>query len=155
MLSGPWLTFGVDTLITAMPRQGIEDGTLLRIEDDGRVQVGDDWRRIEACWYSGIASMATNGVGVILDEVLLEGARGQATLQSILNKLNVLWVGVQCAPDIAAAREARRPDRVPGMAKSQAAVVHDGVLYDIVVDTSRASAEACATIIVSKVCVAP
>ena len=33
---------------------------------------------------------------------------------------------------------------VPGIAASQAAFVHEGVVYDVIVDTSHVSAEACA-----------
>ena len=47
--------------------------------------------------------------------------------------LSVLWVGVKCDRDVARAREALRPDRVAGMAESQAALVHEGVVYDLVV----------------------
>jgi chloramphenicol 3-O phosphotransferase len=40
--------------------------------------------------------------------------------------------------------EAARPDRVRGMAVSQAVVVHAGVAYDVEVDTTDGSAVACA-----------
>jgi chloramphenicol 3-O phosphotransferase len=52
-----------------------------------------------------------------------------------LRGLAVGWVGVRCAPDIVAAREARRGDRIAGMAASQAEFVHSGINYDLVVDT--------------------
>jgi len=45
---------------------------------------------------------------------------------------------------VAAAREAARPDRIPGMAVKQAAAVHAGVAYDVEVDTTERSAVACA-----------
>jgi chloramphenicol 3-O phosphotransferase len=52
---------------------------------------------------------------------------------------------------VARAREALRQDRVPGMAELQAAVVHEGVVYDLTVDTSHASPESCATTILARV----
>jgi len=44
----------------------------------------------------------------------------------------------------AASREGARPDRVPGMAMTQATAVHAGVVYDVEVDTTDCSAMACA-----------
>jgi chloramphenicol 3-O phosphotransferase len=43
-----------------------------------------------------------------------------------------------------ASREAARPDRVPGMAVTQAEAVHAGVVYDVEVDTTNCSPIACA-----------
>ena len=106
--------------------------------------MGPGFRRLEAGWYDGIAAMARSGVGVIVDEVFLGGGTSQARLRQALSGLAVLWVGVRCDPAVAAAREAGRDDRVPGMARSQADVVHQGVYYDIEVDTTSSSALECA-----------
>jgi chloramphenicol 3-O phosphotransferase len=61
---------------------------------------------------------------------------------------------VQCDAGTAAAREAARDDRAPGIveggqgpAASQADLVHDGVRYDLEVDTTHASAIDCALVI--------
>jgi chloramphenicol 3-O phosphotransferase len=102
-------------------------------------------------WYAGIAAIAATGAGIVLDEVLLDGARGQERLQAMLGSLEVLWVGVHCEREVAVAREATRPDRIPGMAAFQATVVHVGVAYDVIVDTSDESFETCAAQILSSV----
>jgi chloramphenicol 3-O phosphotransferase len=47
-------------------------------------------------------------------------------LQTLLGDLNVLWAGVHRYPRVAANREAARPDRVRGMAMTQAIAVHAG-----------------------------
>jgi len=57
---------------------------------------------------------------------------------------------VQCDPDVATQREARRSDRDAGMAALQARVVHHDVVYDVDVDTSRASSQDCARTIVTR-----
>ncbi|MGH9056868.1 MAG: phosphotransferase-like protein, partial [Acidimicrobiales bacterium] len=72
-------------------------------------------------------------------------------LASALAGLPVVWVGVRCDPEVATARERRRSDRVGGMARLQAARVHEGVLYDLVVDTTAASAADCARAIAAHV----
>ena len=47
----------------------------------------------------------------------------------------MLWVGVRCDAAVAEARELKRGDRVIGQAHDQAERVHQGVRYDVVVDT--------------------
>ena len=56
----------------------------------------------------------------------------------------MLWVGVRCAPEVAAGREIARGDRIDGMAASQATIVHEGVRYDIEVDTGTTESIDCA-----------
>uniref|UniRef100_UPI00055E2D73 phosphotransferase-like protein n=1 Tax=Promicromonospora kroppenstedtii TaxID=440482 RepID=UPI00055E2D73 len=51
---------------------------------------------------------------------------------------------VRCDPVVAGRREAARGDRVPGMAAKQADVVHQGVAYDLEVDTTRTASPDCA-----------
>jgi chloramphenicol 3-O phosphotransferase len=145
-----WLLLGIDDLIRAMPDEGLEDESLLHIGETGRVVVGPGWRDLEAAWYVGVAAVVAHGTSVIVDEVFLGGRRSQERLRGALGGLRVLWVGVQCDRDVARAREALRPDRVPGQAEHQAAVVHEGVMYDLTVDTSHASPESCAATILSR-----
>jgi chloramphenicol 3-O phosphotransferase len=151
MLPTPWLLLGIDDLIRAIPDKGIEDGTLLHIRDTGQVVVGPGWRRLEASWYVGIATIAASGTGVIVDEVFLDGGGGQDRLRTALSGLGVLWVGVTCDRDVAMAREALRPDRVGGQSESQAIVVHEGVTYDLIVDTSLVTSESCAASVLERV----
>ena len=63
----------------------------------------------------------------------------------------MLWTGVRCDADEAARREIVRGDRMPGMARLQADTVHDGVAYDLVVDTTANAPEICARRIVAVV----
>jgi len=65
-------------------------------------------------------------------------------LRTLLGGLDVLWAGVHCDPRVAAHREAARPDRVRGMAMTQAVAVHAGVVYDVEVDTTDCPALTCA-----------
>ena|GEM_PF-519407 len=150
MLTTPWLHLGIDDLIRALPDKGIEDGSLLSISEAGQVEVGRGWRALESSWYIGVASIAASGTGVIVDDVLLDGGASQDRLRTAFGGLGVFWVGVKCDRDVARAREASRPDRIAGMAESQAAAVHEGVVYDVIVDTSRATSQACAAEILAK-----
>jgi chloramphenicol 3-O phosphotransferase len=82
-----------------------------------------------------------------VDEVFLGGRSSQERLAVALSGVPVVWVGVRCEPDTAEARERLRPDRVAGMARLQAERVHDGVVYDLVVDTTAEAAAACAKVV--------
>jgi hypothetical protein len=84
-------------------------------------------------------------------EVLLDGRAGQQRLARAFDGLSVLWVGVRCDPAVAAQREHTRPDRIAGMAAAQATAVHDGVRYDVVVDTTNTPCETCASAVVGHV----
>jgi chloramphenicol 3-O phosphotransferase len=144
ILPSPWLTFGVDALIDALPGRGEDPRSGLVLEPDGTVTVRPEFRSIQDSWYKGLASMARSGTSLILDEVLLTGSAGQWRLRAALDGLSALWVGVHCDPLVAAGREAGRPDRIPGMATTQATAVHAGVVYDLEVDTAGCSALECA-----------
>jgi chloramphenicol 3-O phosphotransferase len=144
VLPGVWLTFGTDALAEALPGRGDDPRSGLVLEPDGTVTVKPEFRVIEEIWYRGLAAMAGLGARLILDEVFLAGGAGQQRLRGLLGGLGVLWAGVRCDPLVAAGREAGRPARVPGMAMSQATVVHEGAVYDVEVDTTVSSALACA-----------
>jgi chloramphenicol 3-O phosphotransferase len=99
----------------------------------------------------GIAAIARAGGRVIVDEIFLGGATSQQRWQKALAGLDVLWVAVRCDSAVAAGRELARGDRVHGMAVSQAEVVHQGVVYDLEVDTTHTESLACARIIAAHV----
>jgi chloramphenicol 3-O phosphotransferase len=151
-LEGTWLTLGIDDLIRAMSH-GPGDTTTagsLEITPDGSVVVGDAFRSAESAWYEGLAAIAGAGAGVIIDEVFLNGGDSQSRLRRALEGLPVLWVGVQCQPAVAEARERQRGDRTIGMARTQADRVHRGVRYDLVVDTTDTTPDGCAIAIVAR-----
>lgn len=127
---GMWLTFGVDTFIDALPGRGNSPQAGIIYEPDGTITFNSDHRALELTWYTGLASMAASGAHLILDEVLLSGGIRQEQLTSVFSDVTLVWVGIRCDPDIAAAREARRADRMPGMARQQALSVHSGMTYD-------------------------
>jgi chloramphenicol 3-O phosphotransferase len=108
VLPEPWLAFGCDSLVEAMPAsmQASREGIV--VAADGAVSVGADFRALEAAWMDGIAAMARAGARVIID-------------------------------------------RTPGMAASQAELVHEGVRYDLEVDTTHTESLACARAIAARV----
>ena len=149
VLPDPWLVFGVDTLIQAMPVASRLSG--IEFAPDGAVLVRPEFRALEAAWIEGIAAMARAGARVIVDEAFLGGAASQQRWLAALGTLRVLWVGVRCDGAVAAAREIARGDRITGMAASQAELVHQGVRYDLEVDTTHTEALDCARAVAARV----
>jgi len=151
VLPDPWLAFGVDTLIQAMPLALQMSATGIEFGPDGEVVVGPEFRTLEAAWITGIAAMARAGARIVIDEAFLGGAASQQRWQDALGALRVLWVGVRCDAAVAAGREMARGDRVTGMAAAQAELVHQGVFYDLQVDTTHTEALECARTIAARV----
>jgi chloramphenicol 3-O phosphotransferase len=151
VLADPWLVFGVDTLIQALPASAPMSATGIEFAADGEVVVGPEFRALEKAWMAGVAAMARAGARIILDEAFLGGAASQQRWQRALGALQVMWVGVRCDGAVAAAREVARGDRIIGMAVSQAELVHRGVGYDVQVDTTRTEALDCARAIAAGV----
>ncbi|MET9609868.1 chloramphenicol phosphotransferase CPT [Streptomyces sp. NPDC006512] len=151
VLPDPWLTFGCDSLVDALPaKMRASDGGIV-FAADGGVNVGVEFRALEAAWMDGVAAMARAGAGVIIDDVFLGGAGSQRRWRKALGELSVLWVGVRCEGAVAAGRELARGDRIRGMAASQADVVHEAVVYDLEVDTTRTESLVCARTIAAHV----
>jgi chloramphenicol 3-O phosphotransferase len=155
LLPEPWLTLGTDILVDAMPAAMRASDAGIEFAPDGTVAVGARFRSLEAAWIEGIAAMARAGAGVIVDEVFLGGADSQQRWRHALGGLDVLWVGVRCDGAVAADREAARGDRIAGMAASQAELVHQGVRYDLEVDTTHTEAMACARTIATRLAAPP
>jgi chloramphenicol 3-O phosphotransferase len=145
------LILGVKNLIRALPGGDgpVDAKNSIEILADGSISTGDAFRRAEAAWYQGLVAIARSRIGLIIDEVFLDGRRSQERCLQALSNLAILWVGVRCDSNVAEAHEAQRPDRTAGMARQQADQVHEGVIYDIVVDTSSTSVEECADAVIA------
>lgn len=140
----PWLAMSIDDFVDSLPSALRRSADGFGVTTDGAVQVGHVFMRLQSAWMAGIGATARAGARVVVDDVFLGGAGSQDRWRAVLADLDVSWVGVRCDPAVAGRREAARPDRAPGMAALQATAVHQGVVYDVEVDTSDAGVEACA-----------
>lgn len=136
VLPEPWLALGIDTFIGSLPPYLTGDADGIDINADGHIDIGASFTRLELCWMQGVAAMSRSGAKIIVDDAFLSGPVSQQRWRAALAGIEVLWVGVRCSPEVAAAREAARGDRRPGMAALQALQVHQGIHYDIEVDTT-------------------
>ena len=101
-----------------------------------------------------VAALASSGNNIILDHVLQE----KEWLKECIKKwegLEVLFVGVRCPLEIVEQREVERGDRNIGTARYQFERVHIHECYDIEVDTSVLTVEACVAKITEMIQVRP
>lgn len=156
-LPDPWLAFGCDSFVDALPERMRASDAGIEIAADGHVSVGADFLALEAAWREGVVAMIRAGARVVIDDVFLGGAASQQRWRKALGELGelgepgVLWVGVRCESAVAAGREVARGDRARGMAAAQADLVHEGVVYDLEIDTSRTESLVCARTIAARV----
>jgi chloramphenicol 3-O phosphotransferase len=155
VLEESWLVFGIDTLISALPLALLEiheEAIIgahpkehevrpggIRFDANGEIAIGSEFRRLEEAWLHGLSMMAASGVRLILDEVFLDGALSQNRVRQHLDGRHVVWVGVTCDVEVATRRERDRGDRVVGASAQQIGRVHQGVDYDLIVDTTSRS----------------
>ncbi|MCJ1674419.1 MULTISPECIES: AAA family ATPase [unclassified Rathayibacter] len=151
LLPDPWLSVSIDTLVDALPPDLDGGGEGVSYGDDGAVELGDAFRRLESAWMAGVVATASAGARIVFDDVFLDASESQERLRSHLRGLDVVWVGIRCAPEVATARERARGDRTTGMAAHQAESVHRGVAYDLEIDSGRTSAVECTRRIVEHI----
>jgi chloramphenicol 3-O phosphotransferase len=144
VLPRPWLAMAIDTFVESMPAAMRSGDAGIDVAADGGVSIGAEFRRLEAAWMAGVAATVRAGAPVIIDDVFLGGAASQERWRAALEGLDVLWVGVHCDPAVAEGRGIARGDRARGMAEKQATLVHEGVTYDLEIDTTHTESLACA-----------
>jgi chloramphenicol 3-O phosphotransferase len=152
----PFLHVSMDTFMEMLPEayQEHSDGfTYETVHEDGKplvvITTGPVGERTLRGMRHAIAAMAEQGNNLIVDDVLLE--RGsKAEYAELLSTFEVVLVGVFAPLDILEAREFQRGDRLIGLARWQYHRVHEGMRYDLEVNTSGASPMECANLIKQK-----
>lgn len=91
-------------------------------------------RLVHRAW----ALYSEGGIDQVVDHTLFEE---QLRLDALGAFTNALWVGVMCDMDELVRREAQRGDRPIGFASGTSAVVHEGMTYDLIVDSTSTSSE--------------
>lgn len=145
----PYLDAGLDRFIWMLPRRYLDRP----LWDDVlglAVRAGETGHRLVEGMHVTIETLARNGLHVVADHVLVEPAWRQDCIERFAG-LPAYLVGVRCPLDVLEARERVRRDRTLGQARAQYEVVHGHGLYDVEVDTSQQSPEACAVAVKARV----
>ena len=145
----PFLHVAMDAFLDMMPVRYWDhpDGvTFETIQQDGKPSVvihsGPVADRILRGMRLSVAAMARAGNNLIVDDVLIENEVVEYT--ALLADCNFRTEGVYAPLDVLEARERERGDRLIGLARWQYDRVHQGMTYDLEIDTSSATPEACA-----------
>lgn len=86
--------------------------------------------------------LAGQGNNLIVDDVLCNGELPDYL--ELLSAFDLHVVGVRTPLEVLEAREARRADRIPGLARWQYERVHENMDYNLEVDTSVLTPLECA-----------
>lgn len=133
-LPTPWLVMAVDLFHHIRSRPEPE---LTR----------EQWQRVfqqtRSAYHRALAGAALAGCDVIGDHVLSEPWR-LAELLDLTDGLDVLLIHVTCEVDELERRERQRGDREFGTPRAQADVAFAHGDFDLAVDTTHATPEACA-----------
>ncbi len=111
---------------------------------DGVITLTPEFTLLEDAWMSGIGAIARRGANVLIEDGFLGGIASQNRWMEALAGLSIFWVGVICDEQTAVIRERARGDRDAGMASSQRLLVHRGILYHCIVDTTDGDSSALA-----------
>jgi chloramphenicol 3-O phosphotransferase len=152
---GIFLHVQMDAFLDMMPARtlGTPEGLTFEIAQSEAgpvvtVKSGDALERTLRGMRASIAAMAGEGCNIVIDDVMIEDR--SAEYRALLEGFDLHFVGVFAPLDVLEAREKARGDRALGLARAQFDVVHCGRRYDLEIDTSTATPEDCARVIVAR-----
>lgn len=147
----PFLHIAMDSFLEMLPEVYQDHPDTFRYEplvEDSHPSIAIHTGPLGAKLMSGmraaIAALADSGNDLIVDDVLVGGVQELADYRQRLATHALITVGVHAALVVIEAREKARGDRLIGLARWQFPRVHAGMTYDIEIDSSLASPEACA-----------
>jgi chloramphenicol 3-O phosphotransferase len=145
----PYLHVAMDGFLDMLPASYWDhpDGfTFTPISERGgtalEIKTGSVGARALRGMRRAVAALASEGNNLIVDDVML-GPTWE-DYQTLLASFDVSLVGVFAPLAVLEERERQRPDRMIGLARWQYDRVHQGMTYDLEIDTSSATPEACA-----------
>lgn len=149
----PFLVFGLDQMIYMMPPsmnswdidKDVPGFSWQKVIDDtGEImyknRIGPFAHRLLDTLKQIVVLLAGQGYSIIIDDVSV-GSIEVGQWRRALASYKVVWVGLTAPLEILEDREKVRPDRRQGSARWQAEHVHEGVVYDLMLDTVAHSLE--------------
>lgn len=131
-LADVYLHVSVDTYLSQIAQSDLSNTTLME----------ERFPNIVNGFHESAAAIARAGNNVIVDYVLQQPEWLDACVKAF-DGLPVVFVGVHCPLEVLETREVSRGDRKLGAARFQFNRVHSHGTYDLELDTSSLSVEAC------------
>lgn len=139
----PFLHVQMDAFLEMLPARmfGHPDGYIFETYDDGgypsvAIHSGPVLERVLKGMRRAVAAMAREGSSVVVDEVMFGGGEAE-DYREALRGVDLRFVGLTAPLEVLEARERARGDRHIGLARWQFERVHQGMAYDLTLDTSE------------------
>ena len=153
MTAEPFLHVALDAFIDMLPKRmiGHPDGLIFDTEEvHGQpcvtIRSGPVVAQAMRGMRHAVAAMAAQGNNLVVDEVILGEDKANA-YRDLLSGFTLRFVGLFAPLEVLEEREHARSDRMIGLARWQFDRVHRGMTYDLEIDTSARTPEACARLI--------
>lgn len=149
-LREPFLVVGIDQLIDMMPdwinnwetteaNEGFYwERSLSDDRPEYRITKGPFAQQIGDLLFDWVLLLATRGFNLIIDDVSF-GKDQVDRWRKLLADYQVVWVGLTAPEQILLERERLRGDRKIGSTRAQRNVVHEDVVYDLMINTDQSS----------------
>jgi chloramphenicol 3-O phosphotransferase len=142
----PFLHVAMDAFLDMVPEKlfGEPDGLVFETvqdegQDDGRpcivIRPGPVVEQAMRGMRHAVAAMAAQGNNLIVDEVMIDATKA-TEYRALLAPFDVRFVGLFAPLAVLEARERARGDRAIGLARWQFGRVHQGISYDLEIDTA-------------------
>ncbi|MEM1436783.1 MAG: AAA family ATPase [Pseudomonadota bacterium] len=123
------------------------------------IEFGEVGERVLRAMRRSVAALAREGIWVVVDDLLFQPGYLLDYVRVLVGVPTYL-IGVRCPLPVVEARESERPGRFPGTAKSHYDSVHRAVFdlevtYDVEVDTSVDTPDACARSVLQRLTAPP
>lgn len=148
----PFLHVQMDAFVSMLPARYLDDPdgfSFVSSTEYGKdivsIHCGPVAQRAMRGMRRAMVALASEGNHLIVDEVLLGDEKGEYA--RLFEPFELLTVGVYCRLEVLEEREQQRGDRLVGLARWQHDKVHTGMTYNVTVDTSRATPEECARVV--------
>jgi chloramphenicol 3-O phosphotransferase len=145
----PFLHVAMDAFLDMLPASCMDhrDGLMFENQSESglpviAIRTGNVVERTLRGMRHAVAALAAEGNNLIVDDVMLGSEMTE--YRAMLSGFRVSFVGIFAPLAVLEERERLRQDRMIGLARWQFDRVHAGRTYDLEIDTSAATAEACA-----------
>jgi chloramphenicol 3-O phosphotransferase len=143
MLDGPFLDAGIDKFIFMLPERYLSERELWDTVLGHAAYAGPLGRRLFSGMHHAIAALARAGNHILADHVLVEPDWVRECAE-LFAELPAHLIAVRCPLAVVEQRERDRGDRTLGQARKQFDRAHAHGIYDLEIDSSLATPEACA-----------
>ena len=145
-----FLNFSIDSVLYALPQSDLA----AMIKGDPIRRAEYRYGRLVDGFNAAVAGLLASGNRLIVDNAITR-PEWKAAFDEAVAGHRTFRIGVTCEPGEARKRELKRGDRAIGTVDRELPLVHEGMAYDLVVDTTQTPATTLADFIIRQFVVTP